>query len=72
MNSLDFGHKLKLKRIELHLKSKEVASKLNVSPSVISNLENKRRSDHIIVKYLKYLCSLGVDINNFFKSKSDE
>lgn len=51
------GKQLKLKRIELDIKAKEIAEYLHIDKSYISKLENGVQSIpvHIYDKWIKYL-----------------
>lgn len=60
------GNELKIERIRLQLKAKEVASQINITPQQLCNLE--RANTLPGVKYILFLRSHGVDLNNLFCS----
>jgi predicted transcriptional regulator len=59
------SNKLKSERMKYNIKTKDIADYLGVNPSVVSYIE-KTAEENSRFKYLKYLRSKGIDLNNLF------
>ena len=59
------GKLLKLERLKLEIKLKDMADILEVTSASVMYIE-KKEDDSAFVKYLKYLKSQGVDLNEIF------
>ena len=62
---MELTNELKVERIRLHLTAKSVAEMMGISRQQLSNIE---QSDNlpVMVKYIAFLRSRGVDLNDLF------
>lgn len=62
---MELTNKLKVERIRLQLTAKSVAEMMGISRQQLSNIE---QSDNlpVMVKYIAFLRSRGVDLNDLF------
>lgn len=62
---MELTNELKVERIRLQLTAKSVAEMMGISRQQLSNIE---QSDNlpVIVKYIAFLRSRGVDLNDLF------
>jgi transcriptional regulator with XRE-family HTH domain len=58
--------KLKIARISLGIKIRDVADECNISQNVVYRLEASGLENNAFVRYLKYLHGKGIDLNKFF------
>jgi predicted transcriptional regulator len=57
---------MKSERMKFNIKTKDIADYLNVHPSVVSYME-KTAYKNSRFRYLKYLRTKGVDLNELFE-----
>jgi transcriptional regulator with XRE-family HTH domain len=62
---MELGNELKVERIRLQLKAKNVAETIGLSPQQLSNIEQSEGMN-TIAKYIAFLRSKGVDLNALF------
>ena len=64
---MELTNELKVERIRLQLTAKSVAEMMGISRQQLSNIE---QSDNlpVMVKYIAFLRSRGVDLNDLFDS----
>lgn len=62
---MNLGNELKVERTRLDMKAKDVANDIGVTPQQISNIERTRKITNLL-KYISFLRSKGVDLNNLF------
>lgn len=62
---MNLGNELKVERTRLDVKAKDVANEIGVTPQQISNIERCKKATNIL-KYVSFLRSKGVDLNNLF------
>lgn len=62
---MNLGNELKVERTRLDMKAKDVANDIGVTPQQISNIERTRKVTNLL-KYISFLRSKGVDLNNLF------
>lgn len=62
---MELSNELKVERIRLQLTAKSVAEMMGISRQQLSNIE---QSDNlpVMVKYIAFLRSRGVDLNDLF------
>lgn len=66
---MELTNELKVERIRLQLTAKSVAEMMGISRQQLSNIE---QSDNlpVMVKYIAFLRSRGVDLNDLFDSNT--
>lgn len=62
---MNLGNELKVERTRLDIKAKDVANDIGVTSQQISNIERTRKVTNLL-KYISFLRSKGVDLNNLF------
>ena len=62
---MNLGNELKVERTRLDMKAKDVAIDIGVTPQQISNIARTRQVTNLL-KYISFLRSKGVDLNNLF------
>lgn len=62
---MNLGNELKVERTRLDIKAKDVANCIGVTPQQISNIERSRKVTNVL-KYMSFLRSKGVDLNDLF------
>lgn len=62
---MNLGNELKVERTRLDIKAKEVANEIGVTPQQICNIERSKKVSNVL-KYISFLRSKGVDMNNLF------
>lgn len=64
-DNLKLGNELKVERIRLQMKAKDMAERIAVSPQLLYKAE-QNEGETAVIKYLSFLRSQGVDINKLF------
>lgn len=64
-DDLKLGNELKVERIRLQMKAKDMAERIAVSPQLLYKAE-QNEGETTVIKYLSFLRSQGVDINKLF------
>lgn len=62
---MELGNELKVERIRLQLKAKEIAELIGISPQQLYNIEQSEELN-AVVRYLAFLRSKGVNLNDLF------
>lgn len=62
---MELGNELKVERIRLQLKAKDVAGMIGLTPQQLYNVEQSEGMN-TVSKYIAFLRSKGVDLNSLF------